>query len=215
MSFEFTVLPDERFIEILEAWVDSPWPKTAEEGYALRDRFGWVPAEDKPSLFTSDVRPDELSSSFSVSGGNIRSMRVPITDIAPEEARGDSLEDALVIYRHFCDILTSRYGKAKQRSNKKERYRSTFGTPQGVGVKVGGNDALVSCIVESPEEMFIASEYQRLVAKGYISEDEQLRLAVAGLNRGRARGLFHVKQSRGSGSVQTRKGLGSGRRVDR
>ena len=111
MSFEFTVLSDDRFIEILEAWVDSPWPKTAEDGYALRDRFGWVPAEDKPSLFTSDVRPDELSSSFSVRGGNIRSMRVPITDIAPEEARGDSLEDALVIYRHFCDILKSRYGK--------------------------------------------------------------------------------------------------------
>ena len=123
-------------------------------------------------MFTSDVRPDELSSSFSVSGGNIRSMRVPITDIAPEEAWGDSLEDALVIYRHFCEILTRRYGKAKQRSSKNERYRSTFVTPQGVGVKVGGNDALVSCIVESPEEMFIASEYARLVAKGYISEDE-------------------------------------------
>ena len=172
MSFEFTVLSDDRFIEILQAWVDSPWPKTAEDGYALRDRFGWVPAEDKPSLFTSDVRPDELSSSFSVSGGNIRSMRVPITDIAPEEAWGDSLEDALVIYRHFCVILTRRDGKAKQRSSKKERYRSTFVTPQGVGVKVGGNDALVNCIVESPEEMFIASEYARLVAKGYISEDE-------------------------------------------
>ena len=48
----------------------------------------------------------------------------------------------------------------------------TFVTPLGVGVSVGGNDALVSCIVESPEEMFIVSEYQRLVAKGYISEDE-------------------------------------------
>ena len=172
MSFEFTVLSDERFVEILDAWVDSPWPKTAEEGYALRDYFGWVPAEDKPSLFTSDVRPDELSSSFSVSGGNIRSMRVPITDIAPEEAWGESLEPAKGIYRHFCDILTSRYGKAKQRSSKKERYRSTFVTPQGVGVSVGGNDALVSCIVEYPEEMFIESEYARLVAKGYISEDE-------------------------------------------
>ena len=39
-------------------------------------------------------------------------------------------------------------------------------------MKVGGNDALISCIVESPEEMFIASEYARLVAKGYISEGE-------------------------------------------
>ena len=172
MSFEFTVLSDDRFIEILEAWVDSPWPKTAEEGYALRDRFGWVPAEDKPSLFTSDVRPDELSSSFSVSGGNIRSMRVPITDIAPEEARGDSLEDALVIYRHFCDILKSRYGKPKQRRNRGGYYRSMYVTSRGVGISIGGNRSLIDCYLKSPELMFIESEYARLVAKGYISEDE-------------------------------------------
>ena len=172
MSFEFTVLSDDRFIEILEAWVDSPWPKTVEDGYALRDRFGWVPAEDKPSLFTSDVRPDELSSSFSVSGGNIRSMRVPITDIAPEEARGDSLKDALVIYRNFCDILKSRYGKPKQRRNKGGYYRSTYITSRGVGISIGGNRSLIDCYVKSPEEMFIESEYARLVAKGYISEDE-------------------------------------------
>ena len=172
MSFEFTVLSDDRFIEILEAWVDSPWPKTAEDGYALRDRFGWVPAEDKPSLFTSDVRSDELSSSFSVSGGNIRSMRVPITDIAPEEARGDSLEDALVIYRHFCDILKSRYGKHKQRRNRGGYYRSMYVTSRGVGISIGGNRSLIDCYIKSPELMFIESEYARLVAKGYISEDE-------------------------------------------
>ena len=56
MSFEFTVLSDDRFIEILQAWVDSPWPKTAEDGYALRDRFGWTPDYREPALFTSDVR---------------------------------------------------------------------------------------------------------------------------------------------------------------
>ena len=172
MSFEFTVLSDDRFVEILQAWVDSPWPKTAEDGYALRDRFGWVPAEDKPSLFTSDVRPDELSSSFSVSGGNIRSMRVPITDIAPEEARGDSLEDALVIYRHFCDILTSRYGKPKRRKNRNGFYDALYVSPQGVGINPGGCRSFVECYIKSPEEMFIESEYARLVAKGYISEDE-------------------------------------------
>ena len=77
-----------------------------------------------------------------------------------------------MICRHFCEILTRRYGKPKRRSSRGERYRSTFVTPQGVGVSVGGNDALVSCIIESPEQMFIASEYQRLAAKGYISEDE-------------------------------------------
>ena len=56
MSFEFTVLSDDRFIEILEAWVDSPWPKTIETGYQLRDHFGWSPKEEKPHRMPEDGR---------------------------------------------------------------------------------------------------------------------------------------------------------------
>ena len=172
MSFEFTVLSDDRFIEILEAWVDSPWPKTAEDGYALRDRFGWTPDYREPALFTSDVRPHESSSYFTARDGKIKSLKIPVTDIAPEEARGDSLEDALVIYRHFCDILKSRYGKPKQRRNRGGYYRSMYVTSRGVGISIGGNRSLIDCYIKSPELMFIESEYARLVAKGYISEDE-------------------------------------------
>ena len=172
MSFRFTVLSDERFVEILEAWADSPWPKAEEEGYALRDRFGWVPADDRPSTFTSDVRPDVYSSGFGRLHGNVRSFNFPLTDIAPKEARGYSMEQALEVYRHFCEILTRRYGKPKRRTNRDGHYRSYFVTSQGVGVEVGGTIAHVSCDIESPEEMFIASEYARLVAKGYIVEDE-------------------------------------------
>ena len=172
MSFEFTVLSDDRFIEILQAWVDSPWPKTIEDGYQLRDHFGWVPKEDKQSLFTSDIQPHELSSSFSSRQGVVNSFNFLITDIAPEEARGDSLKDALVIYRHFCDILKSRYGKPKQRKNRNGFYDALYISPQGVGINPGGCRSFVECYIKSPEEMFIESEYARLVAKGYISEDE-------------------------------------------
>ena len=152
--------------------MDSPWPKTAEDGYALRDHFGWRPSENKPNVFTSDVVPDELSASFTSRQGVIGSFDFPITDIAPEEARGDSLKDALVIYRHFCDILKSRYGKPKQRRNKGGYYRSTYVTSRGVGISIGGNRSLIDCYIKSPEEMFIESEYARLLEKGYISEDE-------------------------------------------
>ena len=138
MSFEFTVLSDERFIEILEAWVDSPWPKTAEEGYALRDHFGWKPDPKDPALFTSDVEPDEPSAYFTARNDSIKSLTFPITDIAPEEARGDSLKDALVIYRHFCEILTSRYGKPKRRKNRNGFYDAFYVSPQGwVSIRVG------------------------------------------------------------------------------
>ena len=172
MSFEFTVLSDDRFIEILQAWVDSPWPKTAEDGYALRDHFGWTPDYREPALFTSDVRPHESSSYFTARDGKIKSLRIPVTDIAPEEARGDSLKDALVIYQHFCDILKSRYGKPKQRKNRNGFYDALYISPQGVGINPGGCRSFVECYIKSPEEMFIESEYARLVAKGYISEDE-------------------------------------------
>ena len=172
MSFEFTVLSDDRFIEILQAWVDSPWPKTAEDGYALRDQFGWTPDSQDPALFSSDVEPDEPSAYFTARNDSIKSLTFPITDIAPEEARGDSLKDALVIYRHFCEILTSRYGKPKRRKNRNGFYDAFYVSPQGVGINPGGCRSFVECYVKSPEEMFIESEYARLVAKGYISEDE-------------------------------------------
>ena len=172
MSFEFTVLSDDRFIEIREAWVDSRWPKTIEDGYALRDRFGWTPDYREPALFTSDVRPHESSSYFTARDGKIKSLKIPVTDIAPEEARGDSLKDALVIYRHFCEMLTRRYGKPKRRKNRNGFYEALYVSPQGVGINPGGCRSFVECNIKSPEEMFIESEYARLVAKGYISEDE-------------------------------------------
>ena len=172
MSFEFTVLPDDRFIEILEAWVDSPWPKTAEDGYALRDRFGWTQKEGKPNVFTSDVHPIGFPCYFTKGSGSIGTFSFLITDIAPEEAWGYSLEPAKVIYRHFCDILTSRYGKPKRRKNRNGFYDALYVSPQGVGINPGGCRSFVECNIKSPEEMFIESEYARLVAKGYISEDE-------------------------------------------
>ena len=172
MSFEFTVLSDDRFIEILQAWGDSPWPKTAEDGYALRDRFGWTQKEGKPNVFTSDVHPIGFPCYFTKGSGSIGTFSFLITDIAPEEAWGYSLEPAKAIYRHFCDILTSRYGKPKQRRNNRGYYRSLYITSRGVGISIGGNRSLIDCYVKSPEEMFIESEYARLVAKGYISEDE-------------------------------------------
>ena len=82
------------------------------------------------------------------------------------------MKDALVIYRHFCDILKSRYGKPKQRKNRNGFYDALYISPQGVGINPGGCRSFVECYIKSPEEMFIASEYARLVAKGYISEDE-------------------------------------------
>lgn len=141
----------------------------------------------RPALFTSDVRPREFSAYLTERNGIIKSLTLTITDIAPEEAQGTSMERLLVIYWHFSEIATRRYGKPKQRSAEQDHYVPTFVTSHGVGIKLSGNDTLLNCCIESPDEMFIASEYARLVAKGYISEGEWLRLA-SGLAVGSAAG---------------------------
>ena len=82
------------------------------------------------------------------------------------------MEQAVEVYRHFCEILTRRYGKPKRRKNRDGDYQSDYVTAQGVGINIGGNRSLVDCYIKSPQEMFIEGEYARLVAKGYIVEDE-------------------------------------------
>ncbi len=130
--------------------MDSPWPKTAENGYAAT-ASGGVPCEISEFVYLS-VLPTNYPPDFSVSG-EIWSMRVPITDIA---LGGRVVEGCPGDLSAFVN-LTRHLSKPKRRKNS-ERL-------QGVGVSVGGTIAHVSCVVESPEEMFIAKQYQRLVAK--------------------------------------------------
>ena len=130
-------------------------------------RRGWIrpglrpPKTATPYETNSDGYPRRISQVCLLPIFNLTSFRLAlavdrelyflITNIAPEEARGDSLKDALVIYRHFCDILKSRYGKPKQRRNKGGYYRSTYVTSRGVGISIGGNRSLIDCYVKSPE----------------------------------------------------------------
>ena len=55
-----------RLNEILDAWESLTWPASRADAAAFRDRFGWTPNPLDGLLFTSDVVPEETSSSFSV-----------------------------------------------------------------------------------------------------------------------------------------------------
>ena len=55
-----------RLNEILDAWESLTWPASRADAAAFRDRFGWTPDPLDGLLFTSDVVPEETSSSFSV-----------------------------------------------------------------------------------------------------------------------------------------------------
>ena len=53
-----------RLSELLDAWESLTWPASRADAAAFRDRFGWTPDPLDGLLFTSDVVPEETSSSF-------------------------------------------------------------------------------------------------------------------------------------------------------
>ena len=55
-----------RLSELLDRWESLTWPASRADAAAFRDRFGWTPNPLDGLLFTSDVVPEETSSSFSV-----------------------------------------------------------------------------------------------------------------------------------------------------
>ena len=51
----FEAYATDRFIEIVKAWVNHPWPITTEEARELYESLGYHANPSDPSLFISDL----------------------------------------------------------------------------------------------------------------------------------------------------------------
>ncbi len=62
MSFGVHCSPDERFVEMSEAWGGlHPGPKPSKPVTSCATTFGWTQKEAKLNVFTSDVHPIGVS----------------------------------------------------------------------------------------------------------------------------------------------------------
>ena len=60
----FEAYPTDRFVEIVETWVNHPWPITTEEAKKIYESIGYRPYIPDPSLFASDLLKDGEPDSY-------------------------------------------------------------------------------------------------------------------------------------------------------
>ena len=56
---QFCAYPPEKGVAIIRTIAEHRWPMTINEAFALRDQFGWKPAPDDGTIFTTPVSNGE------------------------------------------------------------------------------------------------------------------------------------------------------------
>ena len=78
MTFEaYTV---DRFIEVVKAWVDRPWPISTDEGRRLFEDLGYAVDSEDPEMFLSEFASNgEADSYFTARDGIVGTVDINVT----------------------------------------------------------------------------------------------------------------------------------------
>ena len=135
----------------MRAWAFHSWPMSVQDGIDVYTSFGFSPHPQEPQLFTSDTSPDEADSFFTSEGDQIDSVRMLLSNVVPEEEGSAFRSQVRAAYVGFVAAFTEVLGRPKTTKDNDAMFSSQWFLDNGVGVRVGGNDGLISLSFESPE----------------------------------------------------------------
>ena len=104
MTFEaYTV---DRFIEVVKAWVDRPWPISADEGRRLFEDLGYAVDSEDPEMFLSEFASNgEADSYFTARDGIVGTVDINVTKYYDAD---DTTVDAKSVadrYAQYCEAV--------------------------------------------------------------------------------------------------------------
>ena len=151
MSVEFKAVPAGRAVEIVRAWALHTWPMRVEEGMGVYTGLGFRSAGSDPEMFTSDLSPDEDVSYFTSDHGVISDVWLQLSNLVPEEGRAASLPRSREAFESYVSAFSQVFGAPYSRESTESSFKAQWFLDNGSGVQVGGNRAMVTASVESPE----------------------------------------------------------------
>ena len=151
MSHELQAVSAERAVEIMRAWALHTWPMRVKEGVRVYTDLGFRCAGSDREAFTSDLSPDEDVSYFNSENGSVFGVRVQLTNLVPEEGWAASLPRSREVFESYVAAFSQVFGAPYSRESTKSDFSAQWFLDNGAGVEVGGDQALVTASVESPE----------------------------------------------------------------
>ncbi|WP_026429652.1 DUF6301 family protein [Schaalia georgiae] len=151
MSHELQAVSTERAVEIVRAWALHTWPMRVKEGVRVYTDLGFRCAGSDPEMFTSDLSPDEDVSYFTSDHGVISNVWLQLSNVVPEEGWAASLPRSREVFESYVAAFSQVFGAPYSRESTKSDFSAQWFLDNGAGVEVGGDQALVTASVESPE----------------------------------------------------------------
>ena len=165
----FEAYPTDRFIEIIKAWANHPWPMTSAEAQELYKSLGYRTYAPKPELFISDfsqIEPDSYVTTHNDRVGDARiSVSHPCDTATPQNTN--------TISRTFSDYCTAIEDKLKDMIShrKKDRNAVRWTLHNGVDIRLGKLSRNISVFIGSPRMTQLRCEEEEM---GLTSYDEIL-----------------------------------------
>ena len=161
----------ERFIEIVKAWANHPWPITSDEGRVIYESLGLRGYAPRPNFFWSDFSTDdEPDSYYVVTQDQISTIDLEVAKLTlPENEVGNdsTLRDT---YAQYCAAIDSAFdGGATKHVIHDKATEWTF--YNDVRIRIENIDFALSFIIRSPRMTQLRRKEEEM---GLTSYDEIL-----------------------------------------
>ena len=158
----FRVYSVEEGIAIIRAIAEHRWPMTINEAFTLRDQFGWRPAPDDGTIFTTPVSNGEEDGyiGYDVSNANLVSrIRFKLTSRVSGELAIRENQNLKKLYLSYVDSMVSIYGNGDHSSDTLVA-TSEWILSSRASVFIGVTQYFISATIESPVMMDLTEAEQ-------------------------------------------------------
>ena len=155
-------------VAIIRTIAEHRWPMTINEAFALRDQFGWKPAPDDGTIFTTPVSNGEEDGYIGndVTNTNLVSrVRFKLTSRISRELAIREHQNLKTLYLSYVDSIASIYGNG-DRSSDTLVATSEWILPSRASVFIGATQYFISATIESPAMMDLTEAEQRYFDEG-------------------------------------------------
>ena len=107
----FEAYPVDRFIDIVKAWIEHPWPITATEARNIYESLGYSVDPEDPEMFTSPFADGEADSYYVTVEDLVSTVDIAVArpcNVGKEEESSAAIADA---YATFRQAINSHYKK--------------------------------------------------------------------------------------------------------
>ena len=165
----FEAYPTDRFIEIIKAWANHPWPMTSAEARELYESLGYRAYTSKPELFISDfsqIEPDSYVTTHNDRVGDARiSVSRPFDTVTPQNT--DTIS---CTFSDYCAAIEDKL-KDTISHRRIERNAIRWTLRNGVDIRLAKLSRNISVFIGSPRMTQLRREEEEM---GLTSYDEIL-----------------------------------------